>query len=84
MDCARFVEENGTLENQMGALSGEGERERERERVEKRLSYTPPLILGIYGTVTRTGISRSKKSGFPLAYGDRVRFEIRSHEQTLR
>lgn len=29
MDCAGFVEENGTLENQMGALSSERERKRD-------------------------------------------------------
>lgn len=60
MDRARFVEENGTLENQMGAAVSGGENERGDYHV------TPPLI---HGTVIRTGIYRSKKSGFPLTYG---------------
>lgn len=70
MDCARFLEENGTLENQVGAPSSERERKRDGEIL---------YFTSIHGTVTwpvYTG-QKSLDSRLPTVLGDRVRFEIR-------
>lgn len=63
MDCARFVEENGTLENQMAALSLSLYLSLEvKERREENLSYTPPLIHGIHGTASPRPVYTGQKS----------------------
>lgn len=70
MDRARFLEENGTLENQTGALSSEREKKRDGEIL---------YLISIHGTVTwpvYTG-QKSLDSRLPTVLGDRVRFEIR-------
>lgn len=78
MDCARFVEENGTLENQMSALSKDG-----RKRDE---TIVYPTVLSAEPSPDR--YIPVKKVWIPACLRfveDRVRFEIRrSYDRALR